>query len=194
MPVIVAALAHAAYRYGEFGDGRRTATPAKRAEVAAAIGAESERLVYRYAEMPWRELLQRAADGVPCTSVEDAALMLIRVANEIEDHMDLTAPSRGIDADAHLRRCADAAACLGHAQLAAAIESARGEIATRATAEISHADDAVPDDAWSYAGAAGSFLLPPRSHRARAVPALRYRLRQSPLARVLYRRTLQLLR
>ena len=53
LDVVLAGLVHAAYTHGEFGDGWTGATAAKRAQVRAAIGAEAETLVDRYARWPW---------------------------------------------------------------------------------------------------------------------------------------------
>src|SRR5262249_6068970 len=53
VPVVSAGLLHAAYTLGEFGNGWRGASPAKRAEVRRAVGSEVEELVTRYTELEW---------------------------------------------------------------------------------------------------------------------------------------------
>lgn len=72
-PVVVAALLHAAYDQGRFSGWRRALTDAKRAAVRAVAGDEAEQLVSRY----------HAHDDA------DRDVVLLRVANELEDLVDL---------------------------------------------------------------------------------------------------------
>ena len=51
--VVLAALLHSAYTRGDFSDGTREVTPAKRAAVTAAAGPEAELIVLAYATFPF---------------------------------------------------------------------------------------------------------------------------------------------
>lgn len=74
--VVLAGLLHAAYAQDGWGDGLAGAAAARRAVVAGAAGAEAERLVAGYTRLRWP-----ATEGEP-------ALLFLRVANELEDHLD----------------------------------------------------------------------------------------------------------
>jgi hypothetical protein len=87
----LAALLHAAYHQGDFGDGRTPPTPRKRAEVRAAIGSDAETLVTQYCEWPWRTRLPALLDGGPERLADwERTIALLRLANEIEDRWDGT--------------------------------------------------------------------------------------------------------
>jgi guanosine-3',5'-bis(diphosphate) 3'-pyrophosphohydrolase len=93
---VLAALLHASYTLGDFGDGRRGMNARKRETVRAAIGDEAERIVARYAEIAWTNT--RIADFLERADVLDAIdrdVALIRVANALEDHSDLGMRYRG---------------------------------------------------------------------------------------------------
>lgn len=85
-----AALLHAAYFHGDFGDGRVGVTDEKRAEVRTAVGSDAELLVQTYGTWPWRErltALQR--NGAGTLRADERPLAHLRIANEIEDWFDL---------------------------------------------------------------------------------------------------------
>ncbi len=90
-PVLVhAALLHATYTSGEFGDGQRNAAESKRAAVRAVIGAEAEELVAGYATLGYsadtiRDWQQRAH----ILSSLEHDLAVLRLANEVDEHIDL---------------------------------------------------------------------------------------------------------
>lgn len=169
IPVVVAGLLHAAYTHGEFGDGWRGMTSDKRARVAAVVGEECEGLIARYADFRWR---CEALSGLRATLSElneiDRDIVLIRLANELDDHLDL-----GIlfHADAERRLglleplavCVDLARDLGHHRLADGLAEA---FAACRAAKIPGGGD--------RPRLRGSFLVAPASHR----PSLRIRLAQ----------------
>jgi hypothetical protein len=135
-PVVVAGLLHAAYDQGLFPGWRRRLTDAKRAAVRAVAGDEAERLVLRY---------HQHDDG-------DREVVLLRLANELEDLVDLAGAYSRKPYD-EAERAAERARALGHDVLAEALDRAY------------HANR----DAALPAGLAGdhrrSFLAPPATHR-----------------------------
>jgi hypothetical protein len=190
-PVVVAGLLHAAYTHGEFGDGRRPASADKRAEVRAAIGDESERLVHRYGTLPWRDVV--SARSARALSAEDQVVMLVRLANELDEGLEATgpdvSPSDAERAGNKLRACAETARDLGHATLAGALDEvgvALGHARLAGSATAAAGTWAASPGAVYYHGPRGSFVLAPRSHRQRPIVALRRRARASPLVRTLY--------
>jgi uncharacterized protein DUF6817 len=89
-PLVHAALLHAVYTHGEFGDGRRNATEPKRAAVRAVIGTEAEELVSGYAALAYtadtiHDWQQRARNLSP----REHDLAVLRLANEVDEHIDL---------------------------------------------------------------------------------------------------------
>ena len=127
-PVLATGLLHAAYTHGDFGDGRTGLSEAKRAHVRRTVGDEVEGLVARYTALAWGESAVRALRGrVGGMSTDERAVLLVRLANELEDHLD-----RGITycGDAEHRRqlirswlhiCADLAEEMGHPELGSAL-------------------------------------------------------------------------
>jgi len=94
MPVeiVAAGLIHAAYRHGEFGDGREGVSESKRKQVRIAVGNQSEEYVARYDRLVWkpaRILILR--DTLDQLNPIEREVLLIRLANELEHHLDLGA-------------------------------------------------------------------------------------------------------
>jgi hypothetical protein len=85
----LAALVHAAYMEGDFGDGHRGRTAPKQAEVRVVLGTPAETLVAHYTEWPWRIRLPEVRDGGPGVLDDwERPIAFLRLANEIEDHVD----------------------------------------------------------------------------------------------------------
>ncbi len=88
--VIAAGLLHAAYIYGEFGTGVTGITPEKQERVRYYLGSQTEELIARYTFLKWNRttipLIYRRINRLE--SVERDVL-LIRLANELEDHLDV---------------------------------------------------------------------------------------------------------
>jgi hypothetical protein len=178
--VVVAGLLHSAYTHGEFGDGRRWPSEAKRVEIRAAVGEDGERLVYRYADFGWRDVLGALPGSIEVLPPDDRAALLARLANELEQCLEVATP----DDIGCLRQGAEAARLLGNPRLAATLESVDVESAGVAVAENG---DRRRAGAVYYAGPTASFLLPPRSHRLRPAVALRNWLRRFAFVRALRR-------
>ena len=88
--VIAAGLLHAAYPQGRFSDPRPGITPAKRIKVRSVVGPEVENLIAEYATFPWNR------NSIPLLLTRDELLdatkrnlASLRLANELEDHLDL---------------------------------------------------------------------------------------------------------
>ncbi len=134
-PLVATAVLHAAYLFGEFGDGRRRTTPAKRAVVRQAVGPEIEELIIRYDKLQWSpvtvpEMLARVESMAP----DERDVVLIRLANELEDHLDLgvlycgNADTRRAAIRSWLGLSVDVARRLGHPALAAELNRAFDEV------------------------------------------------------------------
>jgi len=89
-PIVVAALLHAAYSAGDFGDDRLGISDAKRERVRSAVGERAEDYVCRYHNLVWSDQTIRSLcdslDGIPAIERD---VVLMRLANELEDHLDL---------------------------------------------------------------------------------------------------------
>ena len=89
-PLVAAAVLHAAYLFGEFGDGRRKSSPAKREIVRKTVGPEIEDLITRYDELRWEPAnVPRIQASVERMTAAERDVLLMRLANELEDHLDL---------------------------------------------------------------------------------------------------------
>lgn len=87
--VVAAAVLHAAYDQGDFGDGCTGATRAHRRRVQDAVGREVEALVHGYETFAWGPADAAAAGAaLDRASVATRAVLLVRVANEIDDALD----------------------------------------------------------------------------------------------------------
>ena len=87
--LVAAGLLHAAYALGDFGSGWLGRSDLKRAQVRRRMGSEIEILVQRYTLHPWEmetptELAVRLTQGAPI----DREVVLMRLANEVDDHLD----------------------------------------------------------------------------------------------------------
>jgi uncharacterized protein DUF6817 len=84
---IGAGLLHAAYSNGEFRIIRRRN---RRPRVVAAIGEAAEALVWRYHERPWTpSVIGRLCREHAGLSQTDRLVVLMRLANELDDNLDL---------------------------------------------------------------------------------------------------------
>jgi (p)ppGpp synthase/HD superfamily hydrolase len=84
---VAAGLLHAAYEQGDFGLTRRRE---KRARVCRVIGDAAEALVWRYQELGWHHsTVVRLHDGLAKLTTTDRTIVLMRLANELDDNLDL---------------------------------------------------------------------------------------------------------
>jgi (p)ppGpp synthase/HD superfamily hydrolase len=155
--VVTAGLLHSAYSHGEFGNYWRGPDQAKRAQVAAAVGEEVEALVLGYTRLPWTvETIDALADTA--ASSEDRPILLMRLANEVDDHRDLgllyvtEVERRREFIRTALHRCPDMAERLGYPALALELAHVLDETLS---AEVPPWLQGPQDDA---------FLLAPASH------------------------------
>lgn len=87
--VVTAGLLHASYALGDFGDGRYGITQAKRARVRRAVGDVVEDLVARYTTFDWnKNTIPRIRQKVDSVTATEREVLVIRLANELEDHLD----------------------------------------------------------------------------------------------------------
>ena len=87
--IVAAGLLHSAYSHGEFGDGSRGMTAAKRQTVRRASGDPCEALIARYTTMRWKlpETIALAA-GAEQLSDLDRTVALMKLADVLEDHLE----------------------------------------------------------------------------------------------------------
>ena len=84
-----AALLHAAYFAGDFGDGRGFPTERKVAELRRVLGADAEALVAAYGPWPWRaRIADLRRQGLDTMTPREQSVAFLRLANEIEEHVD----------------------------------------------------------------------------------------------------------
>jgi (p)ppGpp synthase/HD superfamily hydrolase len=88
--IIAAGLLHAAYDSGDFGDNKQGLSSAKQDYVRAAVGPEVEEYVARYNELRWnQQVAQSICVQLDSLSQFERDVVLIRLANELEDYLDL---------------------------------------------------------------------------------------------------------
>lgn len=88
--VVLAALLHAAYSHGDFGDGVSGISTTKQAILRETIGTDAECVVERYTRTPWGRATV-AAFGRQGRSLptSDRQVAILRIANDAEDHLEL---------------------------------------------------------------------------------------------------------
>jgi (p)ppGpp synthase/HD superfamily hydrolase len=90
--LVVAGLIHAAYLHGDFGGFRTGATRRNRQRVRRVVGEETEAYIVAYHRLLWTPKKMLALqDGVDELSSMERDVLLIRLANELEHHLDLGA-------------------------------------------------------------------------------------------------------
>lgn len=180
--IVTAGLLHAAYALGDFGDGRFGVTDAKRARVRQAVGQVVEDLVARYTAFDWnKNTIPSIRERVQGLSPIERDVLVIRLANELEDHLDFgvlycgNGEKRREFIRSPLNQSVDMARMLGLPALAAELDRAFRETVE---AELP-ASLRTPHD---Y-----TFLQPPASHAPRPKVAVRQFLDRRPkLARVIH--------
>lgn len=88
--VVAAGLLHAAYLQGDFGDGEKGISNSKREQVRRAVGKDIEEYIAKYNAFEWNEQnISAIAPSLNTLNLSDRHVLLIRLANELEDHLDL---------------------------------------------------------------------------------------------------------
>ncbi len=134
--LLAAAVLHAAYIFGEFGDGRPGMTAERRALLREAVGVEVEDAVARYEQLEWRrptiEALHARVEPLP---PDEREILLLRLANELEDHLDLgvlycgNAAQRRDEIARSLHLCVELASRIDQPVLACELERVFEEVA-----------------------------------------------------------------
>lgn len=89
-PTIAAGLLHAAYELGDFGDATRGMLDWKRSQVQQAVGKEIEFLVAQYHTFKWNgTTIAQTYSCIDQLTVNEQEILIMRLANELEDHLDL---------------------------------------------------------------------------------------------------------
>jgi HD domain len=87
--LVAAGVIHSAYSDGEFGDGERGVSHWKREQVRRTVGKEIEEYVARYCATEWKdERLPAIVTGLASLNTIDRAVLLLRLANDLEDNLD----------------------------------------------------------------------------------------------------------
>jgi (p)ppGpp synthase/HD superfamily hydrolase len=89
LPVLQAGILHAAYTHGRFGGMARWHLNRQRGEVRRVTSIEAEALVHAYARLSWDEAaITRHTESWEALGAADRNVVLIRLANEVDDHLD----------------------------------------------------------------------------------------------------------
>jgi (p)ppGpp synthase/HD superfamily hydrolase len=174
-PVVATGLLHAAYTHGEFGNGWLGVSNAKRARVRAAVGPEIEDLVARYTALRWAPATIPAIRArLDAMTGLERDVLLVRLANELEDHLDLGILYPG-DVPRRLRFMRE--------DLPAAVEMAERlgypELAESLTAAFDQIERAAVSPALRRTQVE-SFRLPFASHRLRLRVVVSHLIARSP--------------
>lgn len=179
-PLLSVAVLHAAYIFGEFGDGRRGVTDAKRGIVRRAVGDDIEDLIARYHALDWDDTsIAAIGAGLDSMSPRDRHVLLVRLANELEDHLDLgvlycgNALQRREAIGKSLHACTDLARRLGQPFLASELSRMFDEVMSAEVPEsLRHPQD------YTY-------LLPPQSYMPKPGVSIRRVIDRHPKLRLL---------
>jgi (p)ppGpp synthase/HD superfamily hydrolase len=145
--IIITGLLHAAYSHGEFGSGWVGVSDTKREQMREAIGAEVEELISAYTNFKWNSgTISTLRERFESLSFTDRQVLLVRLANELEDHLDLgVSYCEDFERRLHYIRsslflCVDLAAKLGCSELAKALERQINDILEASIRPAVHTD------------------------------------------------------
>jgi hypothetical protein len=94
---VAAGLLHSAYMLGNFGDGQRDITAARRRVVATAVGTEAERLVHDYTLTKTDAELERWCENFDKLTAGEREMATLQLANLYDDCRDgepIVAPTK----------------------------------------------------------------------------------------------------
>ena len=192
VPTVTAGLLHAAYSHGEFGTGSRGVSESKRIQLRRVIGQEAETLVARYTTFGWYgQNLSHIANGMETFNHKERMVLLLRLANELEDHLDLGALYLE-HAESHRQKISSClyqysylAERLGYPSLGDALKKSLSEtVSTKLPAALlpQGGSKNKTNTIYLIGSSNASFCLPPASHRPRLEMRLHnlfYKLRYS---------------
>ena len=90
MPTVLCGLLHAAYTHGDFNGQRRGMTDRKRRQFRELVGEDVERLLHAYTVLSWNaHMVRELHSRIDQLSDDEQAVVLVRLANELEDYLDL---------------------------------------------------------------------------------------------------------
>lgn len=163
--IVTAGLLHSVYSHAEFGDGLRGITDLKRRAVRKAVGVECEQIIESYGTRKWglKDLASLIASRTPLAPL-DEAVSIIKLSDVLEDHLDdgmRYSPRKGLPENQ------DKMADWRAAAMALAIRLGRSPLIDGLhEAFVSDENARVPS--FLHTLYPGSFVLAPKSHRARA--------------------------
>jgi hypothetical protein len=180
--VVTAGLLHAAYVFGDFGDAHPGITESRRERLRRAVGSEVEELVTRYTRFEWnKKTIPAILDRVAALTPIEREVLVIRLANELEDHLDFgvlycgNGENRREYIRSPLNQSVEMAQRLGLTELAIELDAAfKATLAADLPAALRNPHD--------Y-----TFVQPPASHSPRMKIAVRRYLDARPrLARAVH--------
>lgn len=168
--VVSAGLLHAAYASGEFGNGIKGTNQEKRSQVKRVVGQKVEEYIYTYTLWPEEDRPSiSAADYVNTLTPLEKDVLLIRLANHLEEYLDL-----GMLYSGHGRQnkyikdenyiSVELAQVLGFSSLAAELNTVFNEVYSTT----------IPSVLANITNHNGSYLLPPKTHQKRLSVVLYY--------------------
>ena len=130
LDVVLAGLLHAAYTLGDFGAGVGNAgAKADQDSLRRLIGEPAEGIVHAYTNRPWNvRSIGTLVGDVPTLSELERAVVVVRIANEVDDHLNggvlycADGPSRRAFIEASKEPLLQIAASLGEHALAGHLE------------------------------------------------------------------------
>jgi (p)ppGpp synthase/HD superfamily hydrolase len=170
--LVAASLLHAAYVNGDFGDGIKGISATKRQQLRCAVGEEVEEYIARYTAMQWdQQTIPIICDRLNSFDAIDRDVLLIRLANELEEYLDLgiiycgdAKYQRYINYSGHL--IVNMAERLGFSRLAKELETVFQE-----TGAVE-----IPPEVSNQSGYNTSYIIAPKSYRKRLFVLFYYSL------------------
>ncbi|MBD1841394.1 hypothetical protein H6F78_12135 [Coleofasciculus sp. FACHB-64] len=161
--IVATGLLHATYTHGDFGNGKKGISNAKREQVKRVVGKEIEEYLARYATLSWnKKTIPAIFHRIDTLDPLDRDILLVRLANELEEYLDFGIVYCGdfkhqqyINYDGHL--IVEMAEKLGFPNLATQLTEAFKETAS---AEI-------PRELCNTNAQDVSFRLAPKSYQKR---------------------------
>lgn len=145
--VIIAGLLHAAYSDGTFTGLDAGVSEAKRRHLQDALGKDVEDLIFRYAMLEWRSTgaIIRLHEDVAELHATEQVVIVMRLANELEEHLDLASlycsnsDDRRLFAELYGTHIAELADKLGYPALGVGLRQVFGAIQESEVPELMRA-------------------------------------------------------